>query len=129
MKQYKINIESRNYDKFTFVDVKTMNQIDTVNNINPLQEKLFNYDIVTVDNNKCSLLHSTVKSSIYIPGVLVLKNNRKFGKYKQKFLYKCIPDDKRLPIFLIPYHIKNNFNKNYVNKYVIFKFKNLSNSI
>jgi len=48
MKQYKINIESRNYDKFTFVDVKTMNQIDTVNNINPLQEKLFNYDIVTV---------------------------------------------------------------------------------
>ena len=127
MRQYKINIESRNYDKFTFVDVKTMNQIDTVNNINPLQEKLFNYDIVTVDNNKCSLLHSTVKSSIYIPGVLVLKNNRKFGKYKQKFLYKCIPDDKRLPIFLIPYHIKNNFNKNYVNKYVIFKFKNWDN--
>ena len=35
MKQYKINIESRNYDKFTFVDVKTMNQMDTVNNINP----------------------------------------------------------------------------------------------
>ena len=127
MKQYKINIESRNYDKFTFVDVKTMNQMDTVNNINPLQEKLFNYDIVTVDNNKCSLLHSTVKSSIYIPGVLVLKNNRKFGKYKQKFLYKCIPDDKRLPIFLIPYNIKNNFNKNYVNKYVIFKFKNWDN--
>ena len=127
MKQYKINIESRNYDKFELVDVKTMINIDNIYNINPLKEKLFNYDIITYTNNECQLLHSTVKSSTYIPGVLVLKNNRKFGKYKQKFLYKCIPDDKRLPIFLIPYHMKNGFNKNYVNKYVIFKFKNWDN--
>lgn len=126
MKQYKISIENRNYDNYVFIDVKTMQNVDTLK-VNPLKEKLLNYDIITYENDKCKLLHSTVKSSTYIPGVLVLKNNRKFGKYKQKFLYKCIPDDKRLPIFLIPYHMKNGFNKNYVNKYVIFKFKNWDN--
>jgi len=126
MKQYKISIENRNYDNYVFIDVKTMLNVDTLK-VNPLKEKLLNYDIITYENDECKLLHSTVKSSTYIPGVLVLKNNRKFGKYKQKFLYKCIPDDKRLPIFLIPYHMKNGFNKNYVNKYVIFKFKNWDN--
>ena len=62
MKQYKINIESRNYDKFELVDVKTMINIDNIYNINPLKEKLFNYDIITYTNNECQLLHSTVKS-------------------------------------------------------------------
>ena len=60
-----------------------------------------------------------------IPGVIVLNENKTYGKYKKdKLLYKCVPDDKRLPIFLIPYKKKNNFNKNTKNKYVIFKFKN-----
>jgi len=94
-----------------------------LNNVNPLKEKLFNHDIFTMDGDKCNLLHSTIKSATYIPGVLVLKNNRRFGKYKNKFLYKCIPDDKRLPIFLIPYAIKQGFSKHLVNKYVIFKYK------
>ena len=124
MRQFKINIDSRNYDSYTFIDVKTMTDEKDIKTVNPLKEKLFNHDIFTIIDNKCNLLHSTVKSSTYIPGVLVLKNNRKFGRYKQKFLYKCIPDDKRLPIFLIPYNMKQGFHKNYVNKYVIFKYKN-----
>ena len=127
MRQYKINIDSRNYDSFTFIDVKTMTDEKDIKTVNPLKEKLFNHDIFTIVDNKCNLLHSTVKSSTYIPGVLVLKNNRKFGRHKQKFLYKCIPDDKRLPIFLIPYNMKQGFHKNYVNKYVIFKYKNWDN--
>ena len=124
MRQFKINIDSRNYDSYTFIDVKTMTDEKDIKTVNPLKEKLFNHDIFTIVDNKCNLLHSTIKSSTYIPGVLVLKNNRKFGRYKQKFLYKCIPDDKRLPIFLIPYNMKQGFHKNYVNKYVIFKYKN-----
>ena len=127
MRQYKINIDSRNYDSFTFIDVKTMTDEKDIKTVNPLKEKLFNHDIFTIVDNKCNLLHSTVKSSTYIPGVLVLKNNRKFRRHKQKFLYKCIPDDKRLPIFLIPYNMKQGFHKNYVNKYVIFKYKNWDN--
>lgn len=127
MRQFKVNIDSRNYDTFTFIDLKTMTDEKNIDTVNPLKDKLFNYDIFSIVDNKCNILHSTVKSSTYIPGVLVLKNNRKFGRYKQKFLYKCIPDDKRLPIFLIPYTIKDGFSKNYVNKYVIFKYKNWDN--
>jgi exoribonuclease R len=41
----------------------------------------------------------------------------------EKLLYKCIPDDKRIPIFLVPYEIKNlGFNKALTNQYVTFKF-------
>jgi hypothetical protein len=39
-------------------------------------------------------------------------------------LYKCIPDDKHLPSFLIPYDIKLNFSKVLKNKYVVFKYDN-----
>jgi exoribonuclease R len=126
--QYKLIIENRKYDSYDLVDIKTMKSVEKAKNtINPLTEKLFNHDIFTVDNGRCNLLHSTIKAATYIPGVLVLKNDRRFGKYKTKFLYKCIPDDKRLPIFLIPYNIKQTFNKHLVNKYVIFKYKNWDN--
>ena len=37
-------------------------------------------------------------------------------------MYKCIPDNKYLPTFLIPYGKKNEFNKNCDNLYVTFKF-------
>ena len=38
-------------------------------------------------------------------------------------MYKCIPDDKRIPIFLVPYEIKEiGFNKVLTNLYVTFKF-------
>src|SRR6056300_25508 len=118
MVQYKLIIENRKYDEYELVDVKTMTNVDKeLNNVNPLKEKLFNHDIFTMDGDKCNLLHSTIKAATYIPGVLVLKNNRRFGKYKNKFLYKCIPDDKRLPIFLVPYTVKTGFSKYMVNKY------------
>lgn len=126
--QYKLIVENRKYDDYNLVHVKTMTNVnDGEFDVNPLTEKLFNHDIFTLNDNKCKLLHSTVKSATYIPGVLVLKNDRRFGKYKKKFLYKCIPDDKRLPIFLISYSIKQEFNKHFVNKYVIFKYKHWDN--
>jgi ribonuclease R len=37
-------------------------------------------------------------------------------------LYKCIPDDKHLPVFLIPYDVKIGFSKIQKNKYIVFKF-------
>ncbi len=128
MKQYKLIVENRKYERYSFINVKTMSALNEDEcTLNPLEHKLFNHDIFTFHDNKCRLLHSTIKSATYIPGVLVLKNDRRFGKYKKKYLYKCIPDDKRLPIFLVPYSVKQQFAKNYVNKYVIFKFKNWDN--
>jgi len=58
-----------------------------------------------------------------IPGVLVLEKSQTYGRVKDKFLYKCIPDDKRIPIFLVPYKLRLGFNKNIKNKYVVFEFK------
>ena len=105
--QYKLIVTNRKYDEYEIVNVKTMTNSDSNQcEFHPLKEKLFNHDIFTLEGTYCKLQHSTVKSATYIPGVLVLKNDRRFGKYKNRFLYKCIPDDKRLPIFLIPYTVK-----------------------
>ena len=61
-----------------------------------------------------------------IPTVLVLEGNKMFGKYKDRFLYKCLPDDE-LPIFLVPYKIKSGFSKKLTNKYITFEFRNWDN--
>jgi exoribonuclease R len=58
----------------------------------------------------------------YMPGILVL-SGKTYGRYKDKLLYKCIPDDKRLPDFLIPHNNKTHtFNKYKLNNYVTFSF-------
>ena len=88
--------------------------------INPVSEKLITGDIV--ENkiiNKCSPYR---KKSI--PGVLVL-NGSTFGRKKHKLLYKCIPNDKSLPVFLVPFEDKNtSFSKRKLNRFVSFKFIN-----
>ena len=59
-----------------------------------------------------------------IPAVLILSDNKTYGrKNKTKLFYKCIPDDKRMPIFLVPYEIKHvGFVKVFNNLYVTIKF-------
>jgi len=105
-------------------DYKTLEYIDLID-FCPVQNKLlhgdvFNYDTETKEVN---ITHSCVRNTASMPGVLILENNKMYGKEKNKCLYKCLPDDKRIPPFLIPYEIKNmGFNKKMVNKYVNFKF-------
>jgi exoribonuclease R len=59
-----------------------------------------------------------------MPGVLIINGNKTYGRSKNgKLLYKCVPDDKRLPPFLVPYEIKNvGFSKVFINLYVTFEF-------
>ena len=38
---------------------------------------------------------------------MICQNNT-YGKINNKFYFKCIPDDRSLPSFLIPYQVKNN---------------------
>ena len=75
----------------------------------------------TIDEG--SILYTSKYRTISsIPGILVY-NGQSFGRHKDKMLYKCIPNDKKLPIFLIPYSDKkSNFNKVKLNKYILFKF-------
>ena len=122
---YKIKIEDRNYENHKVVNASTLTNIDI--DVDPIKHKLFNYDVFTLNGTVPTILHSTIRSTPNIPGVLVLDTKKVYGKIKKKFLYKIIPDDKRLPEFLVPYKIKIEFNKKVKNKYVVFKYKHWDN--
>ena len=123
-------------------------------NVNPVERKMFSRDIFYIDdtgmfpvvkdgevgrkltndvgrspesfteNKQVHIPYSPVKNTGEIAGVLLLENNKTFGRTenKKRLLYKCIPDDAHLPAFLIPYDIQMGFSKVNKNKFVIFKF-------
>ena len=127
---YKIYVNDRNYNSWDIFDTSNFEKVEL--NINPIDLKLFSNDVFKFEADKITLLHSTIQSTNSIPGVLVLAGNKTYGRYvKQegfkkkegKLLYKCIPDDMRLPSFLIPYEIKNvGFSKVFKNYYVTFSY-------
>ena len=125
----KIIIDDRNYSKWSVVNATTFEPIDAVNlnaeKFDPLHHKLFNNDIFTLDNDKVNIVHSMQRDTDSIAAVLVLTENKTYGKIKDKFLYRCIPDDIRIPPFLVPYEMKNmGFSKLFVNMYVTIRFTN-----
>ncbi len=132
MNNIQILIDDRNYSKWEFIDENTNNTLlkysnELLEKINPIKEKLFTKDILKVDEDgKVTVIYSPIKSMKEIAGVLMLENNKTFGRTanKKRLLYKCIPDDKHLPAFLVPYDIELGFSKINKNKYVIFRFDN-----
>ena len=127
MTLFKIIIDNRNYSNWSIVNATTFepitNTLDKLLQFNPLQHKLFNNDIFTLNNNKVNIVHSMQRETDTIAAVLVLEENKTYGKIKDKFLYRCIPDDVRIPPFLVPYEIKHmRFSKMFVNMYVIIRF-------
>jgi len=129
-RQYKVHIHDRGYTSWTFYTAEDFKPVEL--SIIPAEHKLFMNDVFSIDeNNSLKIIHSIIQNSISIPGVLILKNNKTYGRQKcangsnkGKLLYKCIPDDMRLPSFLVPYEIKNmGFSKIFVNLYVTFQFK------
>jgi len=119
---YKVHINDRAYTSWTFLTVVDFKETE-LKEINPAEQKLFTNDIFAV-NPEFKILHSSVRSSKNIPGVLILKGNKTYGRGENgKLLYKCIPDDRRLPTFLISYEMKNvGFSKVFVNQYVTVNF-------
>jgi hypothetical protein len=121
---YKILIHDRNCTKWDIHDVTSFKLVDLV--IDPSKNKLLTNDIFRVDNSgNVTILHSTIRTSCSIPGVLIIHGNKTYGRDKKnnKLIYKCVPDDVRLPPFLIPYEIKHvGFSKVFVNLYVTFHF-------
>lgn len=132
MRTYQIFIEDRNYYSWIIHDYDLNLKIDYENiddfkGFNPIEHKLFTKDIFKIcENNKIERIYSTIQNANDIAGVLILENNKTFGRTEnnKRLLYKCIPDDKHLPSFLIPYEVKQSFSKVQKNKYVIFKFDN-----
>lgn len=129
--QYKILIENRQYTSWSFLDPSTNMKIVDVpelQQINPIEHKLFSRDVFTMyttnDQPKLELINSFMSSASYFAGVLQLENNKTFGRTAnhKRLLYKCVPDDKHLPTFLVPYDVKIGFSKLQKNKFVIFKY-------
>uniref|UniRef100_A0A6C0B716 RNB domain-containing protein n=1 Tax=viral metagenome TaxID=1070528 RepID=A0A6C0B716_9ZZZZ len=129
MKEIKILISDNKYTSWDFHChetnvVLTIDEFPELGVINPVTDKLFSRDVLVLENGSFKVIKSYVKSAISMPGVLMLENNKTFGRTanKKRLLYKCIPDDKHVPPFLIPYDVKVGFSKVQKNKYVVFRF-------
>jgi exoribonuclease R len=144
-KIYQIKINSRTYDEWYYTDL-LQNKVNV--SYDPINYKLFNNDIImevlcdtssNIQKPQIKIVDSVISKNKNIPGVLILKDNKTYGRLERKdtldlsgsaikktpgkLLYKCIPDDKTLPPFLVPYEIKHsNFSKLYSNLYVTFSF-------
>jgi exoribonuclease R len=111
-----VHINDRNYISYLFSD-----SIDI--NINPFNEKLFDGDFFSINDDKVEKIESTIRK-ISLQGILVLKGSKTYGSKDKKLLYKCIPNNKKLPYFLIPYHHKISFEKTFTNLFINFQFDN-----
>ena len=121
---YTVKINDRQYNSWEFVSIDETNETPP-EEFHPLNHKLFHGDQITFKPNDvyCITL-SPLRQSQNIPGILILENNRTYGRTenKKRLLYKCRPYDPQYPDFLIPYNITMGFHKNFQNKYVTFKF-------
>lgn len=117
----KIHIDDRRYESFRVVEPTELKELSIP--IVPLDEKMFHNDIFEYSNGCVKLLHSPTRTAKNLSGILILDNNKTYGKVKDKFLYRCVPDDKRLPEFIVPYLPKmKEFSKKLVNIYITFTF-------
>lgn len=121
----RILIDEGTYSSWKFHDFDTNLEIknERLSQIDPIKLKLFTNDIIEYDGN---LICSNVRSCPTLAGTLILEKNKTYGRTSngKKMYYKCVPDDKRLPDFLIPYNLKMEFSKKFKNKYIVFKFDN-----
>jgi exoribonuclease R len=125
MDVFKIHVNDRNYSSWDIFETSNFQLVNL--KINPVENKLFSNDVFCLDDAKnVKLIHSSIRSGTSMPGVLIINGNKTYGRQEKKngkFLYKCIPDDMRLPPFLVPYEIKNvGFSKVFVNLYVTFSY-------
>lgn len=134
-RKIKLFVNDRNYSGWYFIDSDTSQPLSTeeypeLSQINPLENKIFGRDTFMInEKGEINVIYSYVKSSSMLAGVLILENNKTFGRTenKKRLLYKCVPDDVHLPAFLVPYEVKLGFSKLQKNKYVVFRYENWNN--
>ena len=124
---YKIVIEDRNYTKWQLYEAPTLTH-STITDFDPAANHLFSNDVFehNANNGRVEIIHSSTRVVENIPAVLILADNKTYGRHpiNNKLMYKCIPDDIRLPIFLVPYELKHvGFSKVFVNLYVTIQYK------
>jgi len=122
MPQYKVHIHDRSYTQWTFYYANNLEEVE-LPEVHPAACKMMTNDIFTLENGKVTIIHSSIRTDV--PAVLILQDQKTYGRVKMatgkpgKLLYKCIPDDRRLPVFLVPYEMKQmGFSKVFANVYV-----------
>ena len=121
---YKIVVDDRSYSKWQIYDAPTLTPVTL--DLDPCLMRLFSGDVFTYSDTALTIVHSSVRTVDNIPAVLILADNKTYGRHpgNNKLLYKCVPDDSRMPPFLVPYELKNvGFSKVFVNLYVTIQFK------
>ena len=87
----------------------------------PIDSKLFHGDVI---NPTGELVESPIRNARQLAGILILDDGKTYGRTSngKRLLYRCIPDNNKLPTFLVPHDIKLGFSKDVKNKYVLFTF-------
>jgi exoribonuclease R len=116
---YRLHILKRDYSEYEFIKEEEKVELS----VDPIKEKLFNEDTFDIINDTIDRKESIVRNTKKIQGVLVLKNNKTYGSFSKKLLYKCIPNNSSYPCFLIPYFPKLNFQKSLSNLFINFEVK------
>ena len=122
-----LHIENRNYTNYIWKVANSGYEDTSIKCPNPLEEKLFHGSIYHPDTN--NFIPSPILKNKKIPGVLILEGNKTYGRQikassgKGRLYYRCIPSNKHLPIFLIPYEPVMDFSKHQVNLFVLFEYK------
>jgi exoribonuclease R len=116
---YCVHILKRDYSNYEFI--KEEEKVKLL--VDPIKEKLFHEDTFDIINDTIDRKQSILRKCKKIQGVLVLKNNKTYGSFSKKLLYKCIPNNSSYPCFLIPYFPKLNFQKSLSNLFINFEFK------
>ena len=114
-----LSVKDRQYSSFTFTNGQ--GEDVAVPDLNPLECKMFSGDVIF----ERKVVSSPVREMQNIPGILILENNRTYGRTenKKRLFYKCKPFSTAYPDFLIPYALQMGFQKNFKNKYVTFRFE------
>jgi exoribonuclease R len=116
MQKIKVAIHNRAYNSWEFTqdDVKV-----DIPHLIPSKHKLLHDDIIHFKDDTVVIVESPFRN-IILPGVLIL--SKTYGRLGKRLLYKCIPDNKSLPVFLVPYTVGATFSKVAKNKYIVFRF-------
>jgi exoribonuclease R len=133
MYTFRLFIKDREYKDWEWkcIEAEEDDNADNIHKIitlalSPVSNKLFHNDIV--DQTGSIIKRSPYRDEENLHGILIT-SGKTYGRLNimnkdSKLLYKCIPDDKTLPHFLVPFEEKNiGFSKNKKDKYITFRIK------
>jgi exoribonuclease R len=124
-----LHIENRNYSNYIWKSTVENSGYEDIQEKcpNPIEQKIFHGSIFNPDTGVL-IPSSYIMESNKIPGILILEGNKTYGRQikktgKGRLYYRCIPNNKHLPLFLIPYEPMMDFSKHQLNLFVLFEYK------